>query len=141
MNLVHKPKRVILVQVGGGTDFGVLRIILVDLATTMVPPDRIRSLDFDSPAAHPLRTRPLKHFLCCHGFRYTLAVKVVVCAMLEDAWNYFQHRALHDSRVYKHVHKVHHHFSAPFGLTAEYLHPAENVREYKSQIVKLALVS
>ena len=54
-------------------------------------------------------------------------VKVIICAMLEDTWNYFQHRTLHDRRIYKYIHKVHHHFQAPFGLTAEYLHPVENL--------------
>ena len=57
-------------------------------------------------------------------------VKVIICAMLEDTWNYFQHRTLHDRRIYKYIHKVHHHFQAPFGLTAEYLHPVENLSKY-----------
>ena len=35
------------------------------------------------------------------------------------------HRALHTPVLYKHIHKLHHKYSAPFGLAAEYAHPAE----------------
>jgi len=34
---------------------------------------------------------------------------------------------MHDKRLYKYVHKVHHNFQSPFGMTAEYAHPAETV--------------
>lgn len=44
---------------------------------------------------------------------------------MEDAWHYFAHRALHHKSIYKHIHKLHHEFSAPFGLAAEYAHPVE----------------
>ena len=32
---------------------------------------------------------------------------------------------LHWGPFYKHVHKVHHTYTTPFGLTAEYAHPIE----------------
>jgi methylsterol monooxygenase len=32
---------------------------------------------------------------------------------------------LHTGLLYKHIHKIHHKYSAPFGLAAEYAHPAE----------------
>jgi methylsterol monooxygenase len=32
---------------------------------------------------------------------------------------------LHTGILYKHIHKIHHKYSAPFGLAAEYAHPAE----------------
>lgn len=35
------------------------------------------------------------------------------------------HQALHWGPLYKHIHKIHHKYSAPFGLAAEYAHPAE----------------
>lgn len=35
------------------------------------------------------------------------------------------HRALHTGILYKYIHKIHHKYSAPFGLAAEYAHPAE----------------
>lgn len=33
--------------------------------------------------------------------------------------------ALHQGALYKYIHKVHHTYPAPFGLAAEYAHPAE----------------
>lgn len=44
---------------------------------------------------------------------------------MEDFWHYFAHRGLHHKSIYKHIHKLHHEFSAPFGLAAEYAHPIE----------------
>ncbi|KIY44736.1 hypothetical protein FISHEDRAFT_50852 [Fistulina hepatica ATCC 64428] len=35
------------------------------------------------------------------------------------------HSALHRGVLYKHIHKVHHTYPAPFGLAAEFAHPAE----------------
>lgn len=35
------------------------------------------------------------------------------------------HRALHWGPLYKKIHKLHHTYSAPFGLAAEYAHPLE----------------
>ncbi len=38
---------------------------------------------------------------------------------------FLAHRALHYGPLYKYIHKIHHKYSAPFGLAAEYAHPAE----------------
>ncbi|KAF7311655.1 C4-methyl sterol oxidase [Mycena kentingensis (nom. inval.)] len=43
----------------------------------------------------------------------------------EDFFHYWAHKALHYGPLYKHIHKLHHRYSAPFGLAAEYAHPAE----------------
>lgn len=58
---------------------------------------------------------------------YHTTVLVLACAVIEDTWHYFLHRALHDVRIYKYIHKVHHYFQAPFGMVAEYAHPAETI--------------
>jgi len=47
--------------------------------------------------------------------------------MLEDAWHYWLHRLLHHPRIYGAVHKIHHTYTAPFGMTAEYAHPIETI--------------
>jgi methylsterol monooxygenase len=39
--------------------------------------------------------------------------------------NISAHQALHWGPLYRHIHKLHHKYSAPFGLAAEYAHPAE----------------
>ncbi|KAI0919861.1 C-4 sterol methyl oxidase [Taiwanofungus camphoratus] len=45
--------------------------------------------------------------------------------VFEDMFHYFAHQALHWGPLYKHIHKLHHKYSAPFGLAAEFAHPAE----------------
>merc|ERR1712093_493515 len=45
--------------------------------------------------------------------------------LFEDFFHYWAHRALHWGPLYKKIHKLHHEFSAPFGLAAEYAHPLE----------------
>ncbi|XP_065185659.1 methylsterol monooxygenase 1-like [Sycon ciliatum] len=58
---------------------------------------------------------------------YTTLGRCFCCLVIEDTWHYFLHRGLHDRRIYKHIHKVHHHFQAPFGMVAEYAHPLETM--------------
>lgn len=62
-------------------------------------------------------------------YRYILMAQCFVCAVIEDTWHYWIHRLMHDKRLYKYVHKVHHTYQAPFGMTAEYAHPVETVGE------------
>lgn len=58
---------------------------------------------------------------------YQLLLKAFVCLLIEDSWHYFFHRMLHRGALYKHIHKIHHNFQAPFGIAAEYAHPIETV--------------
>jgi methylsterol monooxygenase len=46
---------------------------------------------------------------------------------IEDFWFYWVHRLLHYGPFYKYIHKVHHEYAAPFGITAEYAHPIETI--------------
>jgi methylsterol monooxygenase len=55
----------------------------------------------------------------------TMAFQIAVFFVLEDAWHYWMHRAMHWGPLYKAVHKMHHQYSAPFGLAAEYASPIE----------------
>ena len=61
----------------------------------------------------------------CPSPRYSVLGRCFCCAVIEDTWHYFFHRLLHHRRIYKYIHKVHHHFQVPFGLVAEYAHPLE----------------
>ncbi|KAI9225731.1 MAG: fatty acid hydroxylase superfamily-domain-containing protein [Piptocephalis tieghemiana] len=56
---------------------------------------------------------------------YTMVMQVAIFFVFEDFFHYWMHRALHWGPLYRHIHKVHHEFPAPFGLTAEYAHPME----------------
>ncbi|ODQ77684.1 hypothetical protein BABINDRAFT_163395 [Babjeviella inositovora NRRL Y-12698] len=55
----------------------------------------------------------------------TMAWQIAMFFVLEDAWHYWTHRAMHYGSLYKMIHKQHHRYAAPFGLTAEYAHPVE----------------
>ncbi|KAF7973796.1 hypothetical protein HWV62_20368 [Athelia sp. TMB] len=55
----------------------------------------------------------------------TIIPQVALFFVFEDMFHYFAHQALHIGVLYKHIHKIHHKYSAPFGLAAEYAHPAE----------------
>jgi len=55
----------------------------------------------------------------------TMAPQIAIFFVYEDFFHYLAHQALHTSILYKHIHKIHHKHSAPFGLAAEYAHPAE----------------
>ncbi|CAN3354948.1 C-4 methylsterol oxidase [Diutina catenulata] len=55
----------------------------------------------------------------------TMVAQWALFFILEDAWHYWFHRALHYGVFYKYIHKQHHRYAAPFGLAAEYAHPIE----------------
>ncbi|KAJ1988696.1 C-4 sterol methyl oxidase [Dimargaris cristalligena] len=54
-----------------------------------------------------------------------MALQIFLFMVFEDTFHYWMHRALHYGPFYRYIHKQHHEFSAPFGLTAEYAHPLE----------------
>lgn len=67
------------------------------------------------------------------GVQYTIpfprpslmAGQIALFFIVEDTYHYWLHRALHWGPLYRSIHRVHHKYSAPFGLTAEYASPAE----------------
>jgi len=58
---------------------------------------------------------------------FTIAYQVVICLIIEDFFHYVAHRLLHTSFLYKNIHKMHHEYTAPVGLAAEYAHPIEQL--------------
>ncbi|KAK8192614.1 C-4 sterol methyl oxidase [Zalaria obscura] len=56
---------------------------------------------------------------------WKMAYQIAIFFVLEDAWHYWTHRAMHWGPLYKMIHKIHHQYSAPFGLAAEYASPIE----------------
>jgi len=51
--------------------------------------------------------------------------QIAIFFVIEDTWHYWAHRLMHTPWLYKRVHKIHHQYSAPFGLAAEYASPIE----------------
>jgi len=56
---------------------------------------------------------------------WTMTYQIAIFFVLEDAWHYWAHRAFHWGPLYRGIHKIHHQYSAPFGLAAEYASPLE----------------
>ena len=56
---------------------------------------------------------------------WKIALHIAVFFVLEDAWHYWTHRLMHYPPLYRSIHKLHHTYTAPFGLTAEYASPIE----------------
>ena len=56
---------------------------------------------------------------------WTMTYQIAIFFVMEDTWHYFFHQALHWGPLYKAIHKIHHQYSAPFGLAAEYASPIE----------------
>jgi methylsterol monooxygenase len=56
-----------------------------------------------------------------------MVVANIFFLFMEDFYQYFAHRLLHYGILYKKIHKLHHEFSAPFGIAAQYAHPAETL--------------
>lgn len=52
--------------------------------------------------------------------------ELAVCVLIEEAAFYYCHRLLHHPRLYRHVHKRHHEWTAPIAITAVYCHPVEH---------------
>lgn len=74
---------------------------------------------------HPLAT----YFGLEYGIPFPpawkIAMQIAIFFVIEDTWHYWFHRALHYGPLYKSIHKLHHTYSAPFGLAAEYASPIE----------------
>ncbi|OQR99512.1 hypothetical protein THRCLA_06493 [Thraustotheca clavata] len=55
----------------------------------------------------------------------TIIWQFIVCMICEDFCTYWTHRFLHWKKIYKYIHKLHHEYQAPFGMTSIYTHPIE----------------
>lgn len=53
--------------------------------------------------------------------------QLFVMIMVQDTLFYWSHRLLHCEFLYPHIHKQHHQFYTPIGISAEYAHPVEDL--------------
>lgn len=56
---------------------------------------------------------------------WTLVWQWYLSVHIEDAVFVFTHRLLHSKLLYKRIHKLHHTYTMPIGICAEYAHPIE----------------
>ncbi|XP_041357077.1 fatty acid hydroxylase domain-containing protein 2-like [Gigantopelta aegis] len=54
-------------------------------------------------------------------------LELTIFTMVEEVAFYYSHRLFHHPKLYKHIHKIHHEYTAPFGLVSVYAHPIEHV--------------
>ncbi|XP_076468131.1 fatty acid hydroxylase domain-containing protein 2-like isoform X2 [Babylonia areolata] len=54
-------------------------------------------------------------------------MELVVCLLVEEVFLYYFHRLLHHPRLYKHLHKKHHEWTAPISVISIYAHPVDHV--------------
>jgi fatty acid hydroxylase domain-containing protein 2 len=53
--------------------------------------------------------------------------EIVIFTLVEEVAFYYTHRLLHHPIFYKHIHKRHHEWTAPIGITSLYAHPLEHI--------------
>lgn len=58
---------------------------------------------------------------------WRVPIDFVITAVCYEFCFYYGHRLLHMRPFYKHIHKVHHDWTAPISITAVYAHPIEHV--------------
>ncbi|XP_006815595.1 fatty acid hydroxylase domain-containing protein 2-like [Saccoglossus kowalevskii] len=54
-----------------------------------------------------------------------ILIDLLGCVAFVEVTFYYSHRIIHHPLLYKHIHKLHHEWTAPIGLTCIYAHPIE----------------
>lgn len=52
---------------------------------------------------------------------------IAASSFLREALFYYSHRLMHMPTLYRRIHKMHHHFTAPVSLASQYAHPIEHI--------------
>lgn len=72
-----------------------------------------------------------------YGYWY-LPISLIIISLIHETYYYWVHRWMHNPKIFRHVHKVHHDSLAPTPWTAFSFHPWESIIE--ALIVPLILV-
>lgn len=54
-------------------------------------------------------------------------LEIIVHTLVEEVFFYYSHRLFHHPKLYRHIHKIHHEWTAPTSIVSIYAHPLEHV--------------
>lgn len=53
--------------------------------------------------------------------------EIAVFSLVDEFGFYYSHRLFHHPSIYRHIHKIHHEWTAPIGIVSIYAHPLEHL--------------
>ncbi|XP_068701654.1 fatty acid hydroxylase domain-containing protein 2-like isoform X1 [Montipora foliosa] len=60
------------------------------------------------------------------SFQWVL-FEIAIYSLVDELGFYYSHRLFHHPAIYRHIHKIHHEWTAPVGIVSIYAHPIEHL--------------